>query len=98
MEVAAYTFQPPMPSPSPFPFLFGDTGKTQIGLSSVHNLIATLMYEINKTYLGVSHLGGEEPLQKKWQPTPVFLPGKSHGEGWQARVHGVAKSRTQLNN
>ena len=30
-------------------------------------------------------LGGEDPLQKetwrrKWQPTPVFLPGKSHGQ------------------
>ena len=22
----------------------------------------------------------EDPLRRKWQPTPVFLPGKSHGE------------------
>ena len=21
------------------------------------------------------------PWSKKWQPTPVFLPGKSHGQG-----------------
>ena len=28
----------------------------------------------------VRFLGEEEPLEKeKWQPTPVFLPGKSHG-------------------
>ena len=28
----------------------------------------------------------------KWQPTPVFLPGRSNGqEAWQATVHGVTK-------
>ena len=32
------------------------------------------------------------PWRRAWQPTPVFLPGKSHGQGaWQAVVHGVAK-------
>ena len=38
------------------------------------------------------------PWQRKWQPTSVLLPGKFHG--WRsllATVHGVAKSRTQLN-
>ena len=38
------------------------------------------------------------PWRRKWQPTPVLLPGESHG--WrilvQATVHGVAKSRTRL--
>ena len=34
-----------------------------------------------------------------WHPTPVLLPGKSHGGGaWWAAVHGVAKSRTRLSN
>ena len=35
--------------------------------------------------------------RKKWQPTPVFLPGKSQGWGspWAA-VYGVAQSRTWL--
>ena len=32
----------------------------------------------------VRFLGQEEPLEKgmewEWQPTPVFLPGKSHGQ------------------
>jgi len=23
---------------------------------------------------------GKTPWRKKWQPTPVFLPGKSHGQ------------------
>ena len=32
------------------------------------------------------------PWRRKWQPTPVFLPGKSHGWGaWWATVHGIAK-------
>ena len=25
-------------------------------------------------------LGGEDPLEKEMEPTPVFLPGKSHGQ------------------
>ena len=24
--------------------------------------------------------GWEDPWRRKWQPTPVFLPGKSHGQ------------------
>ena len=27
----------------------------------------------------VQPLGQENPLEKEWQSTPVFLPGKSHG-------------------
>ena len=37
--------------------------------------------------------------RRKWQPTPVFLPGKFHDRGaWQATIHGVTKSQTQLGN
>ena len=25
-------------------------------------------------------LGGEDPLEKAWQPTPVFLPGEFYGQ------------------
>ena len=40
---------------------------------------------------------GKIPCSKKWQPTPVFLPGKSMDRGaWQAIVHGVGKSQTRL--
>ena len=47
----------------------------------------------------VQPLGREDPWRKKWQPTPVFLPGKSHGQSsLGATVQGVAKSQTQLNN
>ena len=42
-------------------------------------------------------LGSQIPWRRKWQPSPVLLPGKSHGQGaWRATVHGVAKSRTGL--
>ena len=35
--------------------------------------------------------------RRKWQPTPVFLPGESQGlEAWWAAVCAVAQSRTQL--
>ena len=45
----------------------------------------------------VQSLGWEDPLwRRKWQSTPVLLPGKSHG--WrslvQATAHEVPKSRT----
>ena len=40
---------------------------------------------------------GKIPWRRKWQPTPVFLPGESHG--WRSLVGyspRVAKSRTRL--
>ena len=37
------------------------------------------------------------PWRRRWQLTPVFLPGKSHGQGaWRATVHRVSKSQTLL--
>ena len=35
--------------------------------------------------------------RRKWQPTPVFLPGESQGQGaWWAAVYGVTQSGTRL--
>ena len=35
--------------------------------------------------------------RRQWHPTPVLLPGKSHGRrSLVGAVHGVAKSRTRL--
>src|SRR5574337_719035 len=35
--------------------------------------------------------------RRKWQPTPVFLPGESQGRGaWWAAVYRIAQSRTRL--
>ena len=46
----------------------------------------------------VQSLVGKISWRRKWQPTPVFLPGKSHGQrslvGYT--LHGVAKSQTRL--
>lgn len=40
---------------------------------------------------------GRPPGGGKWQPTPVFLRGESHGQrSLVAMVHGVTDSRTQL--
>ena len=43
---------------------------------------------------------GKFPWRRKWQPTPVLLPRKSHGRRSlvQATVHGVPKNRTRLSN
>ena len=51
---------------------------------------------IQETWVGF--LGREDfPWRRKWQPTPVFLPGESHGQrslaGYNPWGH---KSRTQL--
>ena len=41
---------------------------------------------------------GKSPWSKKWQPIPVFFPGKFHGQkAWQPTAYGVEKSSTQLN-
>ena len=50
-----------------------------------------LYIEMSNSYLNIN-MG-----KRHWQPTPVLLPGKSHG--WRSLVgcsHGVAKSRTRL--
>ena len=38
---------------------------------------------------------GEKIWSRKWQPAPVFLPGKYRG-AWWAIAHGTTKSWTQL--
>ena len=48
----------------------------------------------------VQSLVGKIPWRRKWQPTPVFLPGESHRQrslgAISFSVHGVTKSRTWL--
>ena len=46
----------------------------------------------------VQFLCQEDPLEGKWQPTPIFLPWEipwTLGAQW-AMVHGIAQSWTQL--
>ena len=41
---------------------------------------------------GFDYWVGKIPWRRKWQPTPVFLPGKSLGQRrLVATVHGVTK-------
>ena len=45
----------------------------------------------------VRSLGWEDPLEKKWQLTPVFLPGESHGQRSLVGYNPwVANNRTRL--
>ena len=46
------------------------------GGSAVKNPLA--MQETQETH--VQFLGQEDPLEKGMRPTPVFLPGESHGQ------------------
>ena len=40
---------------------------------------------------------GKIPWRRAWQPTPVFLPGKSHGQrAWRATVCGLQRDRHDL--
>ena len=40
---------------------------------------------------------GRIPWRREWQPTPVFLPGETHGQrSLGVIVHGFTKSWTQL--
>ena len=43
----------------------------------------------------VQPLVGKIPWRRKWELTPIFLPGKSHGQGtWRVPLHGSQKSDT----
>ena len=38
------------------------------------------MQETQEMEMWVQPLVWEDPWRRKWQPTPVFLPGRSHGQ------------------
>jgi len=45
----------------------------------------------------VRSLGQEDLLEKEWQPTPVFLPGESHGQRSVAGYRKELDMTEQLN-
>ena len=46
--------------------------------------------------LRLSSLGQEDPLEKKWLPTPEFLSGRISWRGaWWATAHRVTKNWTK---
>ena len=42
----------------------------------------------------VQFLGQEDPWRRAWQPTPVFLPGESHGQRSLVGLWGHKESDT----
>ena len=51
----------------------------------MHTLGASLVTQMVKDLTAmqetwVRFLGWEDPWRRAWQPTPVFLPGESHGQ------------------
>ena len=64
--------------------------------------VSKKMHRKNNPHTTFSRLGDpyEQQRRRQWHPTPVLLPGKSHG--WRSpvgyTVHGVAQSRTWLSN
>ena len=59
-------------------FLLNNSG---LGGQSWGRTLASLVAQIVKRLptTQVWSLGQEDPMEKKWQPTPVFRPGKCHG-------------------
>ena len=74
------------------------TGQQKLGTEGTSPaLVSAPQGHRNPMYVHSFNLWGRKiPWRKKRQPTPV-LPGKSHGQrAWQAIVHRVSKSQTQL--
>ena len=65
----------------------------RIGLPCVAQTVKRLL-QCGKS--GFSPWLGKIPWRRKWQPTPVLLPGKSHGWRSLVIVHVIEKSRTGL--
>ena len=43
--------------------------------------------------MSVPSLGQEDPLKRKWQPAPVLLPGKSHGQKEPGGLQSMVSQR-----
>ena len=62
-------------------------------LHKAHKGLSSFWAPVGLTSMGVR----AEGRRRQWQPTPVLLPGKSHGRrSLVAAVHGVARSWTRL--
>ena len=67
---------------------------------SVVTEVAGNLHTMQKTW--VQSLGQEDPWRRKWQPTPVFLPGETRRErslaGYSPRGRKEAGMTERLNN
>ena len=68
---------------------------TKVRWPSLVAQMVKILPEMQETQ--VRSLVQEIPWRRKWQHTPVFLPGESMGSGaWQATAHGVTKEMAPL--
>ena len=44
----------------------------------------------------VQYLDEEEPLEREMQPSPVFLPGKSHGQKEPDGLQSLESQKSQI--
>ena len=76
--------------------------KTSPQMAKGHEASGTKVqqYFLRKPFYGVAftlYVVCVLPWRRKWQPTPVFLPGELQGQGSLVGCrHGVAQSRAQL--
>ena len=49
-------------------------------IQMVQNLPAMKETQVQSLGLNWDWVSGKVPWRRKWQPTPVFLPGESHGQ------------------
>ena len=62
------------------------------GASQVMLMVKNPLLSARNTRCGFSPWVGKTPWRRAWQPSPVFLPGESHGErSLQATAHGLAQ-------
>ena len=77
--------------------------KQSVGPGSFSAIARTYFYSLQGFPLGLegkaSVFNAGDPglilWRREWQPTPVFLPGKSHGRR-RATIHGVTENQTWL--
>ena len=77
-------------------FLFCQKLLLSIGFPGVRSKESA--YKAGATGMWIQPWLGKIPWRRVWQPTPVFLPGESHGQrgDWWVIIHKVTKSWTPL--
>ena len=57
-----------------------EVARVNINILGISELKWTVMGEFNSDDHYIYYCGQESLRRRKWQPTPVLLPGKSHGQ------------------
>ena len=75
---------------------------TYIGIYTWASLVAQRLKHLPAMWeTWVRSLGGEDPLEEEMAPTPVFLPGESHGQrslvGYSPRGRKESDTTERLN-